>query len=155
MKLLLSKNIYVLAVLQVFIFCSCRNFKEVQCTGVKGFKVNKVNMQGIDADILLGVKNPNTMGFSIYRSEFDVMYNGVNLGKAKLAKRVHINANSEEVYSFNLKSDFKNANIPDIMKLVGGAIGRGMIEVKGDLKAGKFLLRKKFPVNVKERVSMN
>ncbi|MES2678391.1 MAG: LEA type 2 family protein [Bacteroidota bacterium] len=146
-----------LLLLLVCIFCmtACRDLKEVQCTGVKGFKVNQVNMEGIDADIMLGIKNPNNMGFSIYKSTFDVTYAGVYLGKAKMSKRVHINANTEAIYSFNLKSDFKGANLPDIMKLVSGAIGRGMVEVKGDLKAGKFLLRKKFPVNVKERVGLN
>ncbi len=137
------------------LFTNCRDFKEVQCTGVKGFNVNAVNMQGIDADIMLGVKNPNHIGFSIYKSEFDVVYGGVHLGKAKLTKRVHINANTEETYAFNLKSDFKGANLPDIMKIVSGALGKGMLEVTGDLKAGKFLIRKRFPVNVKERVGFN
>lgn len=110
-------------------------------------------MQGIDADIQLGIKNPNSIGFSVYPSSFDVIYGGVNLGKAHSSKRVHIDANSEKSYSFRLKSDFKNVNMMDIMKLVNGG-GKGMIEVKGNMKAGKFYLKKKFPVNVKERVGM-
>jgi LEA14-like dessication related protein len=134
-------------------FTSCKDFKEAQCTGVKGFKINKIGPQGIDADILLGIKNPNQMGFSIYRSEFDVIYSGINLGKAKLSKRVRIAANTEKTYSFNLKSNFKDANPMDVMKLVGGG-GKGMIEVIGDLKAGKFYLKKRFPVKIKERVDM-
>jgi len=108
-------------------------------------------MEGLDADLLLGVKNPNAIGFSVYPSEFDVIYNGVNLGKARSSKRVHINANGEKVYAFNLKSDFKNVNPMDIMKLMNGGSG-GMIQVKGNLKAGKFYLRKKFPIDIKERV---
>lgn len=138
----------------VLLFVSCRDFKEVQVTGVKGFKVNKIDAKGINADLLLGVKNPNSTGFSIYRSEFDVIYNGINLGKARSSKRVHIKANAEETYSFNLKSDFKDINLMDIMKLVQGG-GNGMVQVKGDLKAGKFYLRKKFPVDVKERARLN
>lgn len=144
---------YRLSLIALFLifFASCKNFKEVQCTGVRGFSINKVNTEGLDANILLGIKNPNSFGFSIYRSEFDVMYSGVNLGKARLTKRVHINANAEETYSFNLKSDFKNVNMMDIMKLMSG--GRDMIEVKGDLKAGKLFIKKKFPIHVKERLS--
>lgn len=133
---------------------SCKNFKEVQCTGVSGFKVNSISQKGIDADIFLVIKNPNPTGFSIYRSEFDVSYNGIALGKARLAKRVYISAKAEESYAFNLKSDFKNIQLMDVMKLINGISGRGMVEVKGDLKAGKFRLRKKFPVHVKERVSL-
>lgn len=137
-----------------FFFTGCKDFKEAQCTGVKGFKINTINPQGLDADIILGIKNPNHMGFSVYRSSFDVIYNGVNLGKAKLSKRVHINGDTEKNYAFNLKSNFKGANPMDIMKLMNGG-GKGMIEVSGDLKAGKFYLKKRFPVKVKERVDMN
>lgn len=148
------KAIKFLAFSFVLLLVSCRDFKEVQVTGVKGFKVNKIDAKGINADLLLGVKNPNNTGFSIYRSEFDVIYNGINLGKARSSKRVHIKANAEETYSFNLKSDFKDINLMDIMKLVQGG-GNGMVQVKGDLKAGKFYLKKKFPVDVKERARLN
>ncbi len=144
---------FILIIISMIFFTSCKDFKEAQCTGVKGFKINKIGPQGIDADILLGIKNPNQMGFSIYRSEFDVIYSGINLGKAKLSKRVRIAANTEKTYSFNLKSNFKDANPMDVMKLVGGG-GKGMIEVIGDLKAGKFYLKKRFPVKIKERVDM-
>jgi LEA14-like dessication related protein len=137
----------------VVIFTSCKEFKEVQCTGVKDFKINKISAQGIDADIILGVKNPNKMRFSVYRSEFDVVYNGVKLGKAKLSKKVKIDGNTEKNYSFNLKSNFKDANPMDVMKLISGG-GKGFIEVIGDLKAGKFYLKKKYPVKVKEKVDL-
>lgn len=148
-----KRHSIILAAL-VFLFYSCKDFKEVQCTGVKGFKVNRVDTKGIDADIMLGIKNPNAMGFSIYRSEFDVIFNGINLGKAHLSKRVRIKANEEKTYAFNLVSDFKNINLMEIMKLVNGMSGRGMIEVKGDLKAGKLFIKKKFPVNVKEKLDL-
>ncbi|MBK6522473.1 MAG: LEA type 2 family protein [Bacteroidia bacterium] len=142
----MKKIIYFLVA--IFIFLSCKDFKEAQCTGVTGFKINKVDMNGIDADIMLGIKNPNSIGFSIYPSEFDVKLAGIGLGKAKLKKRVHIDANTEKDYTFNLKSSFKDMNMMDVMKLVNSG-GSGMIQVKGDLKAGKFYLKKKFPVNEK------
>lgn len=148
-------NFFIPVILSfVFFFTSCKDFKEAQCTGVKGFNINKISPQGMDADILLGIKNPNKMGFSIYRSEFDVIYSGVHLGKAKLSKRVRIDGNTEKTYSFNLKSNFKDANPMDIMKLMSGG-GRSIIEVMGDLKAGKFYLKKRFPVKIKQKVDMN
>jgi LEA14-like dessication related protein len=145
----------LLFILAIFLFSSCRDFKEIQVSGVKGFKVNKIDAKGISADLLLNVKNPNSTGFSIYRSSFDVMYNGIKLGKARSAKRVHISANSEETYSFTLKSDFKDIDLMDIMKLVKGGGGGGMVEVKGNLRVGKFFIAKKLPVNVKERARLN
>ncbi len=147
------KFLFPLILFCVVCFTNCKDFKEAQVTGVKGFKINKIGPQGMDADIMLGIKNPNHMGFSIYRSEFDVIYSGINLGKAKLSKRVHIDGDTEKTYSFNLKSNFKDANPMDVMKLISGG-GKGMVEVIGDLKAGKFYLKKRFPVKVKERVDM-
>lgn len=146
-----------LAVLLIilFSFTSCRDFKEVQCTGVKGFNVNKIGADGIDGDLLLGIRNPNRFGFSIYRSEFDVTYSGIYLGKAKLTKRVHINGSAEGVYSFNLANDFKNVNLSDVLKLLGGATFKNQVEVKGNLKVGKLFLKKKIPVEVRERINLN
>lgn len=138
----------------VLFFARCRDVKDITCTGVKGFRINKINTQGIDGDVLIGIKNPNAFGFSIYKSAFDVSYSGVYLGKAKLAKRVFIKANVEEVYSFNLSSDFKNTGLSDIMKLLSGATFKNTIEVKGTLNAGKFYLKKKIPVHVKEKISL-
>ena len=153
MKAIKKRSVLILVSCLLVLF-SCKDFKEAQCTGVKGFKINKVDMSGLNADIMLGIKNPNTVGFSVYPSEFDVIYNGINLGKARSSKRVHIDANGEKIYTFTLKSDLKDVNPMDLMKLMNGGT-RGFIQVKGNLKAGKFYLKKKFPVDVKERVGMN
>lgn len=149
-KFMSKKIVYLL--LSIFIFTACQDFKEAECTGVKGFKVNKIGLDGIDADIILGIKNPNNVGFSIYPSEFDVTISGIGLGKAKLKRRVHIDANAEKDYSFNLKSSFKDMNMMDVMKLANSGGLQGTITVKGDLKAGKFYLKKIFAVNEKHSV---
>ncbi len=142
----------VCLIITMFVLTACKDFKEAQCTGIKGFKVNKLDLSGIDADIIIGIKNPNEMGFSIYPSEFDVTVSGINLGKAKLHKRVHIDGNAEKDYTFNLKSSFKDMNMMEVMKLAGSGGVKGTISVKGDIKAGKFYLKKKFPVNEKHTV---
>ena len=68
-------------------------------------------------------------------------------------KRVHIEAKARKAYAFSLKSDFKGMNFMDLTKLIGGKMS-GNIEVKGTLVAGKFLIRKKYPVDVKEKFSL-
>ena len=146
----MKRLIYYFSLIFILFFISCRGFKEAECTGVKGFKVNKISMNGIEAEIILGIKNPNNIGFSIYPSEFDVVLSNIGLGSAKLKKRVHINANTEENYTFKLKSNFKDMNMMDVMKLMNSGGLEGTIQVKGNLKAGKFYLKKKIPVNVKQ-----
>ncbi len=141
--------VFIFAVLTI-LFSSCKDFKEAERTGVHGFKVNSINMSGMEADIVLGIKNPNAIGFSIYPSEFDVKLAGIGLGKAKLKRRVHIDANTEKDYTFHLSSSFKDLNLMEVMKLVNSGGGGGLIQVKGNLKAGKFYLKKNFPVNLSE-----
>jgi LEA14-like dessication related protein len=147
----MNKLIFVIFII---FFVGCKDYQQVVCTGVKGFNINKINQQGLDANVILGIKNPNQTGFSIYKSEFEIKYGGLNLGKAVLEKKVHINANTEEAYSFNLKSNLKNVNLIEVMGLLLNG-GKGMMEVKGDIVAGKFFFKKRFPVNVSERIKLN
>lgn len=144
---------FVLLILLSFFISSCRDLKETTVTGVDQFFVNKINTEGIDANLNLKIKNTNSFGFSIYPSEFDIVYNGMYLGKAKLNKRVHIDGNTERVYSFNLKSNLSDLNVFDVLQLLN-AENKGKIEIKGDLKAGKFFLKKKFDVNYSDKIEL-
>jgi len=137
----------------VFILTSCQEFQDVQVVGVDSFFINKINTDGIEAEVKIKIHNPNSRGFSLYPSEFDIIFSGIRLGKARLYKRVHINANSEKVYTFKLKSKLEDLNILDAMRLLNPD-NLGKIEVKGDLKAGKFYLKKKFPVNYTDRIKI-
>ena len=137
----------------IFLFNSCKELKEVEVTGVKSFRLTKVGQDGIEGEVILGIKNPNSVGFSIYPSDFDVVYSGIKMGKARLHKRVHIAGNSEKLYVFKLKTSLKDMNLMDVMGLMnGGKMGR--IEAKGDLKAGKFYLKKRVPVNISEKIGL-
>ncbi|MBK6985334.1 MAG: LEA type 2 family protein [Bacteroidetes bacterium] len=135
-----------------FLF-SCREAKEIKVKSVEGFYVNKLTTENIDAEIKVKIDNPNKMGFSIYPSEFDVIFSGIRLGKAKLSKRVHLNANSEKVYSFKLNSKLSELNPMDILRLLN-LENLGKIEVNGDLKVGKFYFKKKYPVNYTDKVKI-
>lgn len=132
--------------------CSCREIKEVECTGIKGFKLNKINTEGINSEVKVSIRNPNPFGFTIYKSEFDVLFGGIKLGKAKLNDKVKISANKEETYTFFLNADFKGISLSDILKLLESFTSKGELEVKGNLNVGKWFVKKSFPVNVKEKV---
>ena len=136
----------------VFLF-SCREAKEIKISSVEGFYVNKLSSENIDAEIKVKIDNPNKMGFSVYPSEFDVTFSGIRLGKAKLHKRVHLNAHSEKVYTFKLNSKLSELNPLDILRLLNTE-NLGKIEVNGDLKVGKFYFKKKIPVNYTDKVKL-
>jgi LEA14-like dessication related protein len=145
---------WVIGLFFIIVFSSCKDFKEAQVTGVKGFKLTKISKEGIEADVTLGIKNPNSMGFSVYPSEFDVTLNGMKMGKARLYKKVKIRPQEEKDYVFKLKSSFKDVNLLDATNLLNSK-KRGQIELNGDLKAGKFYVKKRFPVNLKEKIDLS
>lgn len=143
-----------LILLLILVCASCKEIQEIRVTNVNNFSLQKISLQGIEGELQLTIKNPNTIGFSIYKSEFDIIYGDVKLGKARLHKRVHIGANTEKVYTFKLKSIPENMNLMDVLKLVGNA-SSGTIRIKGELKAGKLFIKKRYPVDYAERINLS
>ena len=141
----------------LFFLClgACAPVKELEVKGVKSFSIGQLDTKGMESTLELSIYNPNKMGFNILPSEFDIRYSGVYLGKAKLAKKVRIHGNEEKAYTFQLKNDFKNVNFLEILTLLKPGAFKDEMEIKGELKAGKFLVRKKFPVQYKDRIGLN
>ena len=135
-----------------FLF-SCREMKEIKVKSVEGFYVNKLTAQNIEAEIKVKIDNPNKMRFSIYPSQFDVVFSGIRLGSAKLNKRVRLSGNSEKIYTFKLNSKLSELNPLDIMRLMN-LDNLGKIEVNGDLKVGKLYFKKKIPINYTDKVKI-
>lgn len=149
------KQFTILFISALFFLSACSSIKNVECTGIQGFKVHKVNTEGINSEVMVTIKNPNNFGFNIYPSEFDVVYGGIKLGKAKLDKKVAISKNAEETYPFELAGDFKGIGLADIMKLLESLTRKGELQIKGDLKVGKLLMKKTFPVEVKRKIAID
>jgi LEA14-like dessication related protein len=143
----------IFTILISLLFFSCKELKEITVTDVDSFYINNITSENIEAEIKLKINNPNSMRFSIYPSEFEVIYSGIRLGKAKLNKRVRLDGKSEKIYTFNLNSKIADLNPLDALRLLNlGNLGN--IEVKGELKAGKFCVKKKFQVNYTDKVKL-
>lgn len=150
---MLKKTVYSALLLCALLLASCRDLKDITLTNVDSFHIQKMSLKEIEGELQLTIKNPNTVGFSIYKSEFDIMYGDVKLGKAKLHKRVHIGANTEKSYVFKLKTSPESLNLGDVMKLIGNA-SSGTIRLKGELRAGKLFIKKRFPVDYVDRINL-
>ncbi len=131
---------------------SCKNFEEVKISSVDNFKVKDISVKGIEAEVTVTISNPNPLGFKVYRSSADLKYGNMDLGTARLVKKVRIPARSNKQHTFILKSDFKNTTLSDIMALTDGK--KKKLELNGYLKAGRFFYRKKFPVNQKQLLNL-
>jgi LEA14-like dessication related protein len=148
------KKVLILVISSLVFLVSCKEYQEIKVSDVKNFKLTKISKEAIEGEVVLGITNPNNMGFSIFPSEFDVVYSGIKLGKAKLYKKVRIGPKAEKDYTFKLRSDLKGVNLLDLTNLFTGGGRPGHIEVKGDLKAGKLFLRRRFPVDIKQKISL-
>lgn len=143
--------------LSVLIFLtSCGDFQDITFEGVENIKVNKMSQQGIDIDVTAKIKNPNRMAFTIYKSDMDVTLNGLKIGKSELTNNVKIKSNSENAYTFNLKSDFSKVNVNELPSLLTILTKRSIsVHIKGDLNVGKMFLKKKYPVDFSKNIPLS
>src|ERR1035437_2399397 len=114
----MKKYIFILFAFCLVLISSCNDFQDITFSGIENIQITSLTQQGVEAEITAKIKNPNSVAFTIYKSDVDVMLSGMNAGKAHLANNVRIKAHSEESYTFKIKSDFSNLNATDLPKLL-------------------------------------
>jgi LEA14-like dessication related protein len=139
----------------IFLLSSCGDFQDLSFSGIEGVKVTKMSREGIEAEITARIKNPNNASFKIYKSEFDVTLNGMACGKAHIAKNVKIHANSEETYTFRIKSNLSGLSAADLPKIISIAMSKSAkVGLKGNLRAGKYLVKNNYPVEISRSIPL-
>ena len=125
-------------------------------SGVENVQVTKLSQQGAEAEITARIKNPNSTSFTVYKSDLDVTLNGLNAGVAHLTDNVKIKGNSEESYTFKVKSDFSSLSLTDLPQLLTIATSKNVkVGLKGNLQVGKFFYKKSVPVELNENVPLS
>jgi LEA14-like dessication related protein len=144
----------LLLCLVILLLSSCK-YEEVTVGQLSGMKINKITNEGVEMEMGIQLKNPNSYGFTIFPSSFDVSLGGTNLGKAHLSKKEKVGPNSDEVHTFLIKTSFDQltqGGLPGLINLF--AKKNPEVEIKGTLKAGKFLFRKRIPIDRKQNTKM-
>ena len=136
----------------ILILTSCASFQEIKITNITNFNITKLSAEGIEGEIKAVINNPNSTGFKVFRSKATVMLGDAVLGTAHLKKKVRIPANSNSEHTFILKGNLKDMG--GLGMVTGLLTGKGkQIEVKGYIRAGKFIIRHKFPIDQKQKMS--
>lgn len=150
----MKKILFIL--FSVFLFSSCGDdFQELTFSGIESVKIIKMSREGVEAEITAKIKNPNNSSFKIYRSELDVALNGINCGKANITNSVKIKGNSEKTYVFKIRSNLSSLNMADLPKVLSMAMSKNAkISLKGNLRAGKFLIKKDYPIEYSKTVNL-
>ncbi len=135
-----------------FFLFSCKEYQEIKVSNIDNFRMKKLDMTGLEAEIDVTIDNPNAIAFKIFKSRCDVIYGGVKLGEARLARSIRIPGKSNKTHTFVLKGNFKDMALTDITKIISGKSGK--LELNGTIKAGKLFYRKKYPLDKKQLVNM-
>lgn len=152
----MKKHLSILIIFCTFLFSSCGDFQDVTFLGIENVKVNKMSQQGIDIDVTAKIKNPNNVAFTIYKSDLDATFSNMNVGKATITKNVKIKANSEQSYTFNVKSDFSKLSAGELPNLLSIAMSKSIkVGLKGNLKVGKLFVKKQYPVDMVKSIPIN
>lgn len=152
----MNKQIFIFSTFFILLFSSCNDFQDVTFSGIENVQITSLTQKGAEAIITVKIKNPNSVAFTIYKSDLDVMISGINAGKAHLDNNVKIKAHSEESYTFGVKSDFSTLSALDLPKLLSIALSKNVkVGLKGNLKVGKLFIKRSYPVDINERVPLS
>jgi LEA14-like dessication related protein len=135
---------------------SCAEFQPLTMGGVEQPTIKTLSKEGIEGDFGMKIKNPNKMAVTVFPSTFDATVNDISVGKVKLNKRVRIKGSSDEVSTFQIKSDFSQVSLNQLPQLLSLAMGKNAsIHLKGNLRAGKWYYKKKFPVELQKIIPLS
>jgi LEA14-like dessication related protein len=138
-----------------FLFLACKTIEPVSVTEVKNVTLSSITTKKVEMEFSMQIKNPNSFGFYIYKSAIDVKLNKTPMGKAELKQKVFIKANSEDTYTFEVKSNLPGT-LEGATSILSVALKRNAtIELHGKIKAGRFIVRKNFPIDFKRDVSLD
>ena len=83
---------------------ACRTIQPVSVTEIEDVTLSSVSKKEIEMKFSLKIKNPNSFGFFIYKSSMYVKLDALSLGNAELKQKVFVKGNSEDTYTFEVKS---------------------------------------------------
>ena len=150
MKNIIQLSLFLFAILFI---TSCDEYKDVSISGVENVKLVKLDKTGIELELSVRIKNPNSMGFNIYKPNLDAMINGVAVGKLKVNRKIHVNANSDDLHTFTVSTDFSKLSMEDAGKMLSLALSKsGSLSVKGKIKVGNIFYRKTFDVERNQKI---
>lgn len=134
---------------------ACVSYEEVEIVSIDDVEIVSFSTEKIVVKITATVHNPNNYKIKIVNSDLDLFLNARNMGKATIDDKIVLPKKSKDQHIFTVTSDLKKAG-----GLIGGILTMGLgggaeLRVKGTIKAKAFGIGKKFPVDLKERVSMS
>lgn len=145
-----------LALLVAVLIHSCRNIEPVTITKIESVSVGDFNNEGATFKVSLGIKNPNNIRFKVKEGDLNFFLNEHQVGRVKIEDKIVIPKRSDKVYTVDIKAGFSNISLSAIPGILSAVKNRKAdVGIKGDIHVKAFGVRKKFPVDLKEKVDLD
>jgi LEA14-like dessication related protein len=134
---------------------SCLEYKEVEVIDIIEVGVKDISTQGVDVEVAMQVKNPNSYNISIVDSDLNLFIKGNKMGTAIIKEKVTLKKKSNAVYRFTLQSSFKDIGFGGL-PIIMGLMSQSSMEVQilGDIKAQAKGISKRIPIDFTEKVKL-
>ncbi|HEY0976134.1 MAG TPA: LEA type 2 family protein [Flavobacteriales bacterium] len=144
----------VLILLVVLLATGC-TYQEVVFKGVNGASVSRLDQRGVALNLDVTLENPNGFRIKVQDPDVDVYLNELYIGKARLDERIVLPPRSTGIYHIPLHASFDGdgSNAMGAL-LVATLSGRGDLRVKGTVRAGTWLFRRKFPFEERHTIDL-
>ena len=147
--------VFVLGIVFTQLLTGCLSYKEVTFQGMEGYEIVKMDKDGMEAELKVKVRNPNGYNIKVKGSNIDLYIDNDRLGKVKVMNTIKLKKKSTQVYKIRLKSKFDQVG-GSMLTMGKSMFGGGMnVRTKGHVKASAFLISKKVPFDITERVNTN
>jgi LEA14-like dessication related protein len=142
-----------LSVAFCLLFSGCIDVSTIKIVDIESLKVLRMDETGAEIELMVKIKNPNSLGFTIVDSDLKASMGTMELGNAALKNKVKVPANSEESHRFVIESTFSGS----LMKNLGSLFlalktPSTEIHLQGKLKGKSWGFSKTIPIDVKEKV---
>jgi LEA14-like dessication related protein len=136
------------------LFASCSFYKPVTFGTIQGVKLKGISAEGINFDVMIPVKNPNSYSITLVDYNFDVGIENSVAGNISSNQAITIPANSEEIQKFAVNAKIKDVftGLTAVYKIF--AQPDTEIQFKGNAKVKAYLISKKIEIDQKQKVNI-
>ncbi len=150
------RTLPVLSFLALSLLPGCLSYREVALRGVEDVQVERLDRQGLSLRVLATIENPNGYRIQVQDPDVDLYLDGTYVGKATLDSTITLEKRSTRAYFVPLHADLSTGGAPALLVLLGAALkGEVLLGAKGSVVGKAFLLRKRFPFEVEQRIDLN
>ena len=137
----------------LFPLTSCFSYKQVELKDITNVAVEKMDAKGIAVRVSALIHNPNGYRIHVLDPDVDLYLNDTYIGKGILDSALVLERKATNVYSVPLHADLQGDLL---MLLLFGAMNGGDLKLgaKGSIVGKAFLLRKRFPFELEEKIQL-